>query len=141
VIVPEAEKSESMFMRQNQIVQRKFIELDSLLAHVPFYQAIVFINHRGRAGDLVKFLNRQGYPAMHITAGISQQERLDVMAKARKFEIRVLVCSDLVSLSLMLSRAEQIILFVLTAGSGSGSKTSFFVYHRLLVELILTGST
>lgn len=100
VIVPEVEKSESMFMRQNQIVQRKFVELDSLLAHVPFYQAIVFINHRGRAGDLVKFLNRQGYPAMHITAGISQQERLDVMTKARKFEIRVLVCSDLVSISL-----------------------------------------
>lgn len=123
MIVPEAEKSESMFMRQNQIIQRKFVELDSLLAHVPFYQAIVFINHRGRAGDLVKFLNRQGYPALHITAGISQQERLDVMAKARKFEIRVLVCSDLVSLSLMLSRAEQIILFVLTAGSGS--KTLF----------------
>lgn len=100
MIVPEVEKSESMFMRQNQIVQRKFVELDSLLAHVPFYQAIVFINHRGRAGDLVKFLNRQGYPAMHITAGISQQERLDVMTKARKFEIRVLVCSDLVSISL-----------------------------------------
>ncbi|KAG0031294.1 DEAD (Asp-Glu-Ala-Asp) box polypeptide 20 [Podila clonocystis] len=109
VIVPEAEKSESMFMRQNQIVQRKFVELDSLLAHVPFYQAIVFINHRGRAGDLVKFLNRQGYPAMHITAGISQQERLDVMAKARKFEIRVLVCSDLIARGIDIDRVNLVV--------------------------------
>ncbi|KAG0357867.1 DEAD (Asp-Glu-Ala-Asp) box polypeptide 20 [Podila minutissima] len=109
VIVPEAEKSESMFMRQNQLVQRKFVELDSLLAHVPFYQAIVFINHRGRAGDLVKFLNRQGYPAMHITAGISQQERLDVMAKARKFEIRVLVCSDLIARGIDIDRVNLVV--------------------------------
>ncbi|KAG0340695.1 DEAD (Asp-Glu-Ala-Asp) box polypeptide 20 [Podila horticola] len=109
VIVPEAEKSESMFMRQNQIVQRKFVELDSLLAHVPFYQAIVFINHRGRAGDLVKFLNRQGYPALHITAGISQQERLDVMAKARKFEIRVLVCSDLIARGIDIDRVNLVV--------------------------------
>ncbi|KAG0088566.1 DEAD (Asp-Glu-Ala-Asp) box polypeptide 20 [Podila epicladia] len=109
VIVPEAEKSESMFMRQNQLVQRKFVELDSLLAHVPFYQAIVFINHRGRAGDLVKFLNRQGYPAMHITARISQQERLDVMAKARKFEIRVLVCSDLIARGIDIDRVNLVV--------------------------------
>lgn len=109
VIVPEVEKSESMFMRQNQIVQRKFVELDSLLAHVPFYQAIVFINHRGRAGDLVKFLNRQGYPSMHITAGISQQERLDVMTKARKFEIRVLVCSDLIARGIDIDRVNLVV--------------------------------
>ncbi|KAG0346598.1 DEAD (Asp-Glu-Ala-Asp) box polypeptide 20 [Podila humilis] len=109
VSVPDTEKSASVFMRQNQIAQRKFVELDSLLTHIPFYQAIVFINHRGRAGELVKFMNRQGWPAMHIAAGISQQERLDVMAKARRFEIRVLVCSDLIARGIDIDRVNLVV--------------------------------
>ncbi|KAF9431277.1 DEAD (Asp-Glu-Ala-Asp) box polypeptide 20 [Podila epigama] len=109
ITVPEHEKTVSMFLRQNQIIQRKFVQLDSLLAHVSFYQAIVFMNHRGRASDLVKFLTRQGWPAMHIAAGITQQERLDVMAKARKFEIRVLVCSDLIARGIDIDRVNLVV--------------------------------
>lgn len=80
------------------MTEAKFTELEGLFTHVPFYQAMVFLNHRGRATDLVAFLNKRGWPAMHITSGISQKERLDIMSKTRKFELRVLVCSDLVRL-------------------------------------------
>ena len=94
----ETNKDGSVFLKQIHMMEAKFTELENLFTHVPFYQAIVFLNHRGRAADLVKFLTRKGWPAMHIASGISQEERLAVMTKARKFELRVLVCSDLVSL-------------------------------------------
>lgn len=97
VKVNEGDKEGSVFLRQIRMMESKFAELENLFTHVPFYQAIVFLNHRGRAADLVKFLTRKGWPAMHIASGLSQEGRLDVMAKARKFELRVLVCSDLVS--------------------------------------------
>lgn len=93
----EAHKNSSVFLRQIQLMESKFSELETLFTHVPFYQAMVFLNHRSRATDLVKFLTRKGWPAMHIASGLSQEERLSIMQKARGFELRVLVCSDLVS--------------------------------------------
>ncbi|KAI8602629.1 P-loop containing nucleoside triphosphate hydrolase protein [Dissophora ornata] len=105
----EKHKGSSVFLRQIHIMEAKFTELESLLTHVPFYQAIVFLNHRGRAGDLVKFLTRKGWPAMHIASGISQEERLEIMKKARKFELRVLVCSDLIARGIDIDRVNLVV--------------------------------
>jgi len=92
----ERHKKGSVFLKQDFMAEAKFSELEGLFTHVPFYQAMVFLNHRGRASNLVTFLNKRGWPSMHITSGISQTERLEIMSKTRKFELRVLVCSDLV---------------------------------------------
>ncbi|KAF9572973.1 DEAD (Asp-Glu-Ala-Asp) box polypeptide 20 [Mortierella alpina] len=102
-------KASSVFMKQTLIMQAKFAELENLLTHVPFYQAIVFLNRRTQAADLVKFLNRKGWPALHIASGLSQEERLAVMDKARKFELRVLVCSDLIARGIDIDRVNLVI--------------------------------
>ncbi|KAF9111928.1 DEAD (Asp-Glu-Ala-Asp) box polypeptide 20 [Mortierella sp. AM989] len=105
----EKHSGSPIIMRQAHIMEAKFSELENLLTHVPFYQAIVFLNHRGRASDLVKFLTRRGWPAMHIASGISQEERLDVMMKARKFELRILVCSDLIARGIDIDRVNLVV--------------------------------
>ncbi|KAK3827700.1 MAG: P-loop containing nucleoside triphosphate hydrolase protein [Benniella sp.] len=105
----EAHKDGSVFLKQIHMMEAKFTELENLFTHVPFYQAIVFLNHRGRAADLVKFLTRKGWPSMHIASGISQEERLAVMTKARKFELRVLVCSDLIARGIDIDRVNLVV--------------------------------
>ncbi|KAF9933724.1 DEAD (Asp-Glu-Ala-Asp) box polypeptide 20 [Mortierella alpina] len=105
----ERHKASSVFMKQTLVMQAKFAELENLLAHVPFYQAIVFLNRRTQAADLVKFLTRKGWPALHIASGLSQEERLAVMDKARKFELRVLVCSDLIARGIDIDRVNLVI--------------------------------
>ncbi|KAG0317196.1 DEAD (Asp-Glu-Ala-Asp) box polypeptide 20 [Dissophora globulifera] len=105
----EKHKDGSVFLKKIHMMESKFAELESLLTHVPFYQAIVFLNHRGRAADLVKFLTRNGWPAMHIASGISQAERLEVMQRARKFELRVLVCSDLIARGIDIDRVNLVV--------------------------------
>ncbi|KAF9359721.1 DEAD (Asp-Glu-Ala-Asp) box polypeptide 20 [Mortierella sp. AD094] len=109
VILDEKHNDGPLIMRQTHITEAKFSELESLLTHVPFYQAIVFLNHRGRASDLVKFLTRRGWPAMHIASGISQEERLEVMKKARRFELRILVCSDLIARGIDIDRVNLVV--------------------------------
>ncbi|KAF9189910.1 DEAD (Asp-Glu-Ala-Asp) box polypeptide 20 [Haplosporangium sp. Z 767] len=109
VRLDETQKSSSVFMRQTHLMEAKFTALEALLTHVPFYQAIVFLNHRSKAADLVKFLTRKGWPAMHIASGISQEERLAVMEKARKFELRVLVCSDLIARGIDIDRVNMVV--------------------------------
>ncbi|KAG0262677.1 DEAD (Asp-Glu-Ala-Asp) box polypeptide 20 [Mortierella polycephala] len=108
-LADETQKSSSVFMRQTHLMEAKFAALEALLTHVPFYQAIVFLNHRSKAADLVKFLTRKGWPAMHIASGISQEERLAVMDKARKFELRVLVCSDLIARGIDIDRVNMVV--------------------------------
>ncbi|KAG0050247.1 DEAD (Asp-Glu-Ala-Asp) box polypeptide 20 [Gryganskiella cystojenkinii] len=105
----EKQKKGSVFLKQNYMTEAKFAELEGLFTHVPFYQAMVFLNHRGRASDLVTFLNKRGWPAMHITSGISQKERLDIMSKTRKFELRVLVCSDLIARGIDIDRVNLVV--------------------------------
>lgn len=83
-------------LMQIHVYEQKSKAVVELLEKIPFYQCIIFLNHRGRAADLTQYLNRNGWMSCHISSGINQQQRLDVMEKARKFRIRVLVCSDLV---------------------------------------------
>ncbi|KAJ2959325.1 hypothetical protein NQZ79_g5240 [Umbelopsis isabellina] len=89
--------------------EQKFKCVVDILEKVPFYQCIVFLNHRGRAVDLTQWLNRSGWETCHISAGISQQQRLEVMQKARKFRIRVLICSDLIARGIDIDRVNLVI--------------------------------
>ncbi|KAG0380927.1 DEAD (Asp-Glu-Ala-Asp) box polypeptide 20 [Mortierella sp. AD032] len=109
VKLSQEQQSSSVFMRQTYLMEAKFAELEGIFTHTPFYQAIVFLNHTRRATDLVKFLARRGWPAMHIASGISQVERLAVMEKARKFELRVLVCSDLIARGIDIDRVNLVV--------------------------------
>ncbi|KAG0208231.1 DEAD (Asp-Glu-Ala-Asp) box polypeptide 20 [Mortierella sp. NVP41] len=109
VKLSQEQQSSSVYMRQTHLMEAKFAELEGIFTHTPFYQAIVFLNHTRRATDLVKFLARRGWPAMHIASGISQVERLAVMEKARKFELRVLVCSDLIARGIDIDRVNLVV--------------------------------
>ncbi|KAG0288689.1 DEAD (Asp-Glu-Ala-Asp) box polypeptide 20 [Linnemannia gamsii] len=109
VKLSQEQQASSAFMRQTHLMEAKFAELEGIFTHTPFYQAIVFLNHTRRATDLVKFLARRGWPAMHIASGISQVERLAVMEKARKFELRVLVCSDLIARGIDIDRVNLVV--------------------------------
>ncbi|KAF9340236.1 DEAD (Asp-Glu-Ala-Asp) box polypeptide 20 [Linnemannia elongata] len=109
VNLSQEQQASSVFMRQTHLMEAKFAELEGIFTHTPFYQAIVFLNHTRRATDLVKFLARRGWPAMHIASGISQVERLAVMEKARKFELRVLVCSDLIARGIDIDRVNLVV--------------------------------
>ncbi|KAF9435544.1 DEAD (Asp-Glu-Ala-Asp) box polypeptide 20 [Entomortierella beljakovae] len=62
-----------------------------------------------RAAELAKHLTRKGWTSMHIASGISQEERLEVMKKARKFELRVLVCSDLIARGIDIDRVNLVV--------------------------------
>ncbi|KAF8934726.1 DEAD (Asp-Glu-Ala-Asp) box polypeptide 20 [Haplosporangium gracile] len=109
VKLSQEQQASSVFMRQTHLMEAKFAELEGIFTHTPFYQAIVFLNHTRRAADLVKFLARRGWPAMHIASGISQVDRLAVMEKARKFELRVLVCSDLIARGIDIDRVNLVV--------------------------------
>ncbi|RIB25130.1 P-loop containing nucleoside triphosphate hydrolase protein [Gigaspora rosea] len=79
--------------------EEKFKKMVNLLSRVPFYQCIVFLNHRGRAVDLANYL----------TSGLDQRIRLETMSKARNFQIRVLVCSDLIARGIDIDRVNLVV--------------------------------
>ncbi|CAG8437134.1 10450_t:CDS:10 [Scutellospora calospora] len=79
--------------------EEKFKMMVDLLSRVPFYQCIVFLNHRGRAVDLANYL----------TSGLDQRMRLETMSKARNFQIRVLVCSDLIARGIDIERVNLVV--------------------------------
>ncbi|CAB5202935.1 DEAD-domain-containing protein [Rhizophagus irregularis] len=92
-----------------KIYEEKFKNMADILGRVPFYQCIVFINHRGRAVDLANYLTSQGWMALNISGGLDQQARLETMSKARNFQIRVLVCSDLIARGIDIERVNLVV--------------------------------
>src|SRR4051794_18790939 len=95
LITPTAESQvPSPYNQKYAIYDDKFAALTQLLSKIPFYQCIVFLNHRGRfdfyslfvfylsialiflcrALDLTNYLTKQGYPSTHIAGGIDQRQ-------------------------------------------------------------------
>lgn len=62
---------------------------------------MIFVNSLPRSIELSRWLNEMGWKSGHIHAGITQDKRLSVMEDLRDFKLRLLVCSDLVSLSIL----------------------------------------
>ncbi|KAF9166891.1 DEAD (Asp-Glu-Ala-Asp) box polypeptide 20 [Actinomortierella ambigua] len=99
----------STYLKQARIFESKRHALRCLLEQVPFHQAFVFLNHHGRALELVNYLDKRGWPALFIASAMTQEERLQVMAKARNFELRVLVCTDLIARGIDIERVNLVV--------------------------------
>lgn len=82
--------------------KKKFEGVEKILSQVPFYQCMVFVNSLPRSIELCDWLNEMGWKSGHIHSNLNQEKRLAVMEKMRDFKLRVLVCSDLVSLLFIL---------------------------------------
>ncbi|CAG8653710.1 6349_t:CDS:2, partial [Paraglomus occultum] len=101
--------SDDNWVGKYKFYEEKFKKLADLLSQVPFYQCIVFINHRGRAADLANYLTKNGWTAMNISGGLDQKARLKTMSKARNFQLRVLVCSDLIARGIDIERVNLVV--------------------------------
>ncbi|CAG8572537.1 12807_t:CDS:10 [Dentiscutata erythropus] len=87
--------------------EEKFKKMVDLLSRVPFYQCIVFLNHRGS-----KLFNKSrvdGNEHIRHDGGLDQRMRLETMSKARNFQIRVLVCSDLIARGIDIDRVNLVV--------------------------------
>ncbi|XP_073523292.1 probable ATP-dependent RNA helicase DDX20 [Phyllobates terribilis] len=77
--------------------EEKIQHLQELFSRVPFNQALVFSNLHSRAKHLSDVLSAKGFPAVCISGGMNQNQRLDAMAKLKQYHCRVLISTDLTS--------------------------------------------
>ncbi|KAJ9068509.1 hypothetical protein DSO57_1027942 [Entomophthora muscae] len=96
-------------MLDYQLFQKKTDTLIEALSKIKFYQAIVFLNKESRSTELVNKLSSMGWPAAYTSGKTSKMERLKAMAKTRSFDVRVLVCSDLIARGVDVDRVDLVI--------------------------------
>jgi len=68
-----------------------------ILDSLTFHQAIVFCNHHTSAAGLASVLCAAGFPAAFVSGEHAQEERSAVVRRMHSFELRVLVCTDLLA--------------------------------------------
>ncbi|KAM9475707.1 putative ATP-dependent RNA helicase DDX20 [Clarias gariepinus] len=81
----------------HKIFEEKVQNLLELFSKVPFNQALVFSNLHTRAQHLADVLSSKGLPAVCISGGLSQEQRLEAMSKLKQYQCRVLISTDLTS--------------------------------------------
>ncbi|XP_048873884.1 probable ATP-dependent RNA helicase DDX20 [Brienomyrus brachyistius] len=81
----------------HKIFEEKVQHLFDLFSKIPFNQALVFSNLHSRAQHLADILSQKGLPATCISGSLSQDQRLEAMAKLRQYQCRVLISTDLTS--------------------------------------------
>ncbi|XP_029292402.1 putative ATP-dependent RNA helicase DDX20 [Cottoperca gobio] len=81
----------------HMVFQEKVQHLLELFSKIPFNQALVFSNLHTRAQHLADILSSKGLPAVCISGGLSQDQRLDAMSKLKQYQCRVLISTDLTS--------------------------------------------
>ncbi|XP_004699576.1 probable ATP-dependent RNA helicase DDX20 [Echinops telfairi] len=81
----------------HKIFEEKAQHLQELFSRIPFNQALVFSNLHSRAQHLAEILSSKGFPAECISGNMSQNQRLDAVAKLKQFHCRVLISTDLTS--------------------------------------------
>ncbi|KAK0152396.1 putative ATP-dependent RNA helicase DDX20 [Merluccius polli] len=81
----------------HKVFEEKVLHLLELFSKVPFNQALVFSNLHSRAQHLADILSSKGLPAVCISGGLSQDERLEAMSKLKQYQCRVLISTDLTS--------------------------------------------
>ncbi|KAL4648395.1 putative ATP-dependent RNA helicase DDX20 [Arapaima gigas] len=81
----------------HKIFEEKVQHLFELFSKVPFNQALVFSNLHSRAQHLSEILLQKGLPAACISGYLSQDQRLEAMAKLKQYQCRVLISTDLAS--------------------------------------------
>ncbi|KAI7797630.1 probable ATP-dependent RNA helicase DDX20 [Triplophysa rosa] len=81
----------------HKIFEEKVQSLLELFSKIPFNQALVFSNLHSRAQHLADILSSKGLPAVCISGGLSQDQRLEAMWKLKQYQCRVLISTDLTS--------------------------------------------
>ncbi|KAI8070439.1 P-loop containing nucleoside triphosphate hydrolase protein [Gongronella butleri] len=109
VLDVDVSAEEQPFLRNMKIYKAKFEAVADLLSKVEFYQCMVFLNSFSRSRELAAWLTRMGWKAGHISAGLTQEKRLEVMQEMRKFNLRVLVCSDLIARGIDIDRVNLVV--------------------------------
>lgn len=82
---------------QHKVFEEKVQHLLELFSKIPFNQALVFSNLHTRAQHLADILSSKGLPAVCISGGLSQDQRLEAMSKLKQYQCRVLISTDLTS--------------------------------------------
>ncbi|KAL3932473.1 MAG: hypothetical protein SGPRY_000688 [Prymnesium sp.] len=75
----------------------KRAEVVRLLDAISFHQALVFCNQHEQAEELSRMLLENGLPTAFISGALSQEERCSLMLQMRRFDLRVLITTDLLS--------------------------------------------
>ncbi|XP_017270476.1 probable ATP-dependent RNA helicase DDX20 [Kryptolebias marmoratus] len=81
----------------HKVFEEKVQHLLKLFSKIPFNQALVFSNLHTRAQHLADILSSKGLPAVCISGGLSQDQRLEAMSKLKQYQCRVLISTDLTS--------------------------------------------
>uniref|UniRef100_A0A7N9ARH8 RNA helicase n=1 Tax=Mastacembelus armatus TaxID=205130 RepID=A0A7N9ARH8_9TELE len=81
----------------HKVFEEKVHHLLELFSKIPFNQALVFSNLHTRAQHLADILSSKGLPAVCISGGLSQDQRLEAMSKLKQYQCRVLISTDLTS--------------------------------------------
>ncbi|CAN9515554.1 unnamed protein product [Ophioblennius macclurei] len=81
----------------HKVFEEKVQHLLELFSKVPFNQALVFSNLHTRAQHLADILTSKGLPAVCISGGLTQDQRLEAMSKLKQYQCRVLISTDLTS--------------------------------------------
>ncbi|KAM4563782.1 putative ATP-dependent RNA helicase DDX20 [Odontesthes bonariensis] len=81
----------------HRVLEEKVQHLLELFSKIPFNQALVFSNLHTRAQHLADILSSKGLPAVCISGGLSQDQRLEAMSKLKQYQCRVLISTDLTS--------------------------------------------
>ncbi|XP_029974165.1 putative ATP-dependent RNA helicase DDX20 [Salarias fasciatus] len=81
----------------HRVFEEKVQHLLELFSKVPFNQALVFSNLHTRAQHLADILTSKGLPAVCISGGLTQDQRLEAMSKLKQYQCRVLISTDLTS--------------------------------------------
>ncbi|XP_037629620.1 probable ATP-dependent RNA helicase DDX20 [Sebastes umbrosus] len=81
----------------HKIFEEKVQHLLELFSKIPFNQALVFSNLHTRAQHLADILSSKGLPAVCISGGLTQDQRLEAMSKLKQYQCRVLISTDLTS--------------------------------------------
>ncbi|XP_062283866.1 probable ATP-dependent RNA helicase DDX20 [Scomber scombrus] len=84
-------------MLPHKVFEEKVQHLLELFSKIPFNQALVFSNLHTRAQHLADTLSSKGLPAVCISGGLSQDQRLEAMSKLKQYQCRVLISTDLTS--------------------------------------------
>ncbi|NP_001116795.1 probable ATP-dependent RNA helicase DDX20 [Danio rerio] len=80
----------------HKVFEEKVQSLLELFSKIPFNQALVFSNLH-TAQHLADILSSKGLPAVCISGGLSQDQRLEAMWKLKQYQCRVLISTDLTS--------------------------------------------
>uniref|UniRef100_UPI0037E9060E probable ATP-dependent RNA helicase DDX20 n=1 Tax=Semicossyphus pulcher TaxID=241346 RepID=UPI0037E9060E len=81
----------------HKVFEEKVQHLLELFSKIPFNQALVFSNLHTRAQHLADILSSKGLPAVCISGGLTQDQRLEAMSKLKQYQCRVLISTDLTS--------------------------------------------